>query len=309
LPADQVVPELRETLLTQFTTHLLGAKLFSEIVQLWGQPFLRSFELTASQHFMLGLAHMQLKQNAAAMGHMRQCLAKRGRPVLAPIYKEILKAGPRHCLALCLAGLEQNAEAEKAFDQALGEDPKSCLVRYDFANFQVQQGRPLQALKLANELVAENRRNLQAWLLGGRISLSQPEFLEFAQNWTGEAAKQAPEVFPILLQRAEALLLNQDVESALPLWTRAHSPKNPRDLAALILCEVLAGQCHRHLAPPTEKLISQEYLKWYRHLIKFKALSVVSQINEKLDELQPILPSAVRVLGAAMKKAETAMAV
>jgi hypothetical protein len=258
---------------------------------------------------MLGLAHMELKQPAAAAEQMRQCLAKRRQPALSPINKEILKAGPHHCLALSLAALGQMAGAEQAFRDALGEDAQSRPVRFDFAKFQFQQGRPLEALKLANELVAENRQDIQAWLLGGQIALSQPEFLEFAQDWTGEAIKQFPEDSAILLQRAEALTLNQQAALALPLWTRAHFPNSARHLAALTLCEVLAGECRRHFTPHTEKLVSQEFLKWYRHLLKCKAHSLVNQVNEKLDDLQAVLPAAAEMLGAAMKQAEAAMAV
>ena len=309
LPSGQVVPELRETLLTQLTTRLLGAGRFSEIVELWRQPFPQSSGLTASQHFMLGLAWIELKQPAAAAEQMRQCLAKRRKPALSPINKDILTAGPRHCLALSLAALGQQAEAEQAFRDALGEDAKSRPVRLDFAKFQFQHGRPLEALKLANELVAENCQDIQVWRLGGQIALSQPEFLEFAQDWTGEAVKHFPEDSAILLQRAEALTLNQQAALALPLWTRAHFPNSARHLAALTLCEVLAGECRRHFAPATEELVSQEFLKWYRHLIKCKAHSLVNQVNEKLDDLQAILPAAVGVLGVAMKQAEAAMAV
>jgi len=309
LPSGQVVPELRETLLTQLTSHLLGARRFSEIVELWRQPFPQSSGLTASQHFMLGLAHMELKQPAAAAEQMRQCLAKRGQPALSPINKEILRAGPHHCLALCLAELEQKAGAEQAFRDALGQEAKSHPVRFDFAKFQFQHGRPIEALKLMNELVAESCRDVQAWLLGGQIALSQPEFLEFAQDWTGEAIKHFPNDSAILLQRAEALTLNQQAALALPLWTRAHFPNSARHLAALTLCEVLEGECRRHFTPHTEKLVSQEFLKWYRHLIKCKAHSLVNQVNEKLDDLRAILPAAAGVLSAAMKQAGAAMAV
>jgi GT2 family glycosyltransferase/glycosyltransferase involved in cell wall biosynthesis/SAM-dependent methyltransferase/tetratricopeptide (TPR) repeat protein len=309
LPPRQVTPELRETLLTQLTTHLLSARRFSEIVALWRQPFIQASGLTASQHFMLGLAQMELKQPAAAAEQMRQCLAKRRQPALSPINKEILKTGPHHCLALSLAALKQDAGAEQAFRDALGEDAKSRAVRFDFAKFQFQHGRPIEALKLMNELVAEDCEDIQAWLLGGQIALSQPEFLEFARDWTGEAVKHFPEDCAILLQRAEALTLNQQAALALPLWTRAHFPNSARHLAALTLCEVLAGQCRRQFAPHTEKLVSQEFLNWYRHLIKYKAHSLVNQVNEKLDDLRAILPAAAGVLGAAMKQAEAVMAV
>jgi len=145
--------------------------------------------------------------------------------------------------------------------------------------------------------------------LGGQIALSQPEFLQFAHDWTGEAIKHFPEDSAILLQRAEALTLNQQVALALPLWTKAHFPNSARHLAALTLCEVLAGDCQRHFTPHAEKLVSQEFLKWYRHLIQCKAHTLVNQVNEKLGDLQAVLPAAVGVLGAAMKQAEAAMAV
>jgi tetratricopeptide (TPR) repeat protein len=182
-------------------------------------------------------------------------------------------------------------------------------VRFDFAKFHFQQGRPIEALKLLNELVAGNGRDIQAWLLGGQIALSQPEFLEFAQDWTGEAMKHLPEDSGILLQRAEALMLHQQVEPALPLWSRAHYPNSARHLAALTLCEVLAGGCQRRFTPQNERLVSQEFLGWYRQLLKCKANSVVQEIGEKMEDLGAVLPAAAGALAAAMKKAEAAMAV
>src|SRR5690348_5730357 len=62
LPANQVVPELRETLLTQLMTHLMAAKRFEEIIQLAHTPLVKSAGITASQHFTIGLAYMELKQ-------------------------------------------------------------------------------------------------------------------------------------------------------------------------------------------------------------------------------------------------------
>ena len=309
MPPAHIVPELRETLLTQLTTHLLGAKRFREIVELWRQPFPQSGGLTASQHFMLGVAHLELKEPAPAAEQMRQCLAKRGKPALSTVNKDILQAGPRHCLAVALATMDKKSEADQAFRQALAEDPKSRVVRFDFARFHFQQGRPVEALKLANELAAEDGNDVRTWHLGGQIALTQPEFLDFTRNWTSEAVKHAPNDTLILLQRAEALLLSQETEQALPLWTRAHSPKSARHLAALTLCEVLAGECTREIPEDVEKAVSQEFLKWYRHLLRFKAVKVASQINDKLDEFRAVLPSAVEVLGAAMKRADEAMAV
>ena len=309
MPAEQVMPEFRESLLTQFTKHLLAAGRFGEVVELWRQPSHQPSGLTASQHFMLGVAQMELKEYASAAEQMRQCLTKRRAPALSPVNTDILKSGPHHCLAVSLAGLGQEAEAERAFRDALGEDAKSGPVRSDFAKFHARSGRPLEALKLANEMVADDGQDIHAWRLGGELALSQPEFLEFAQDWTGEAIKHFPEDSAILLQRAEALMMNQQPALALPFWSRAHSPDSPRRLAALVLCEALQGDCRRHFPPALEKAVSQEFIQWYRRLLKFKAHATVKHINEKLGELQTVLPAAVNTLGAAMKQAEAAVAV
>jgi tetratricopeptide (TPR) repeat protein len=206
-----------------------------------------------------------------------------------------------------LAALGQKPEAEKVFREALEEDPKSRPVRFDFAKFLFEHDRPLDALKLANEMVAENGEDTQVWQFGGQVALSQPQLVEFAQAWTGEAVKFCPDESPILLQRAEALLLGQEIERALPLWAQAHSPKSAWHLAALVLCEVLSSETRRAFPPAVEKSVSQEFLKWYRHLIKFKARSVIQLINQKLEEFNEVLPTAALMLGAAMKRADAAM--
>jgi glycosyltransferase involved in cell wall biosynthesis/tetratricopeptide (TPR) repeat protein len=307
-PAEQVTPELRETLLTQLTAHLATAKLFAEIVKLWQMPFAKSGPVTASQHFQRGLAHLQLQQPAEAAEQMRQCLAKRGQPALCPINPEILKAAPQHCLGLALAALGDFPAAGQAFHAALADDPASRSARFDYAKFHAQRGVPVEALKLLNALGEEKSDDLPVWQLGGQIALSRPEFLEFAQHWTAEAVKHFPNHPAILALRAEALLLSGQAESALPFWLQSHSPCSARHLAALTLCEVLAGECQRKFPPADEKVVSQEFLKWYQQLIKFGAHSLASALNENLDDLGAPLPTAAGLLKAAMKQAGEALA-
>ncbi|GEM_PF-3364967 len=304
LPSAQVVPELRETLLTQLATHLMAARRFADIVQLAQTPLGKSSGLTASQHFILGLAHMELKQPAEAAEQMRQCVNQRHRPALSPIHNEILKAGPNHCLALSLAALKQSAAAHQAFVAALADDPQSRPAQFDFAKFQVERNQPIEALKLLHKLVASNPADVQAWEFGGKIALRQPEFLEFALDWTGEAIKHFSQCTPIVLQRAEALLLSGDVEQALPLWMRAHSPQSPRHLAALALCECVLGKVNLHFSSGDEPVISREFLKWYQQLIKVNAAGLVGRINRNLAAIRSILPSFSAVLDRAMKEVE-----
>jgi GT2 family glycosyltransferase/glycosyltransferase involved in cell wall biosynthesis len=310
LPPAQVVPELQETLLTQLTTHLVKAGQFDEITRLWQTPLAKSAEPTASQHFLLGLAHMELKQPADAAAQMRKCLEKRHRPALTPVHSDILKAGPNHCLALALAALKKTAEADQAFRAAFAEEPQSRALRFDFARFQAENDQPLEALKLLNQLVAEDPKEPRVWQFGAHIALSRPDFAEFGRDWTGEAIKHCPEDRTIILQRAEALLLNQEVEQALPLWIKAHSPDSARHLAALVLCECINGICERSFSAADEQAVSREFQKWYQQLIKSGANSLVFQLNESMETVRRVLPAFVaaweRATGV-VKSRETAL--
>jgi tetratricopeptide (TPR) repeat protein len=305
LPAAQVVPELRETLLTQLTTHLIKAGRFAEVLETWRTPFAQSADLTASQHFLLGLACMELKQPADAVTQMRHCLEKRGRHSLTPVHGDIRKAAPNHCLALALAALKQTAAAERAFVAALAEEPQSRPLRFDFARFQAEANQPLESLKILNQLVAEQPAEARVWQLGAQIALSRPDFAEFGRDWTGEAIKHCPQDTGIILQRAEVLLFNQEVEQSLPLWLKAHSPTSPRHLAALVLCECVTGACNRSFSQADEPLVSGEFQKWYQQLIKRNANSLVYQLNESMETIARVLPTFAaawqRAMGAIQK--------
>jgi GT2 family glycosyltransferase/tetratricopeptide (TPR) repeat protein len=308
LPAAEVTPELRETLLTQLATHLMAAKRFSDIVQLWQIPFAKNGGLTASQHFCLGVALMELKQPAEAAEQMRQCAAKRDHPTLSPINPEIRKAGPHHCLAMCLIALNDTEGPQRAFDNALAADPSSRPMRFDLARFQAAQGRTGEALNVVRQLAAENPADSLVWQLGGQIALSRPDHLGFARDWTAEAMKHFPEEQTLLSQRAEALLLNQDVAQALPLWGRAQVSGSLRQRAALVLCELLTGDRQHHFTAAEEPALSQEVVKWYRHFIRMGAYALIHQLHERMETIRLTLPAFVHVLEAAHRQARQAAA-
>jgi Flp pilus assembly protein TadD len=246
---------------------------------------------------------MELKQPAEAAEHLRQCLASRDRPALSPVNPEILKAGPHHCLALCLIALKDTEGAQCAFDAALAADASSRPVRFDLARFHAAQGRTAAALQVLRQLAMENPDEARVWELGGQIALNRPEHLEFARDWTGEAIKNFPENQGLLDQRAEALLLNQDVAQALPLWRRAQAPVSPRQRAAVVLCELLTGDRQYHFTAAEEPAISHEVLQWYRQCIRMGAHALIHQLHERMETIRLTLPAFVRVCEAAHRQA------
>ncbi len=307
-PAAMVVPELRETLLTQLSTQLMALKRWDDLTRLLNSPLAQAGGLTASLHFALGLAHLEQKQFREAADQMRQCLAKRHQPSLVPINKEIHQAGPRHCLALCLDQLHQSEAAAEEFRRALQDDPQSRPARLDYAGFQAAHGQPVQALNLYFALAREKPDDSQAWLQGGHLALSAPEFHEVALDWTSEAERHLPEDPAVAQQRAQALTLAGQCEAALPLWRRleasAAPPGHAQALAAIVLCETASGQSVS--APPAalETSVSREFLTWYQRLVRFNARPAVQALNARLEALQCAIPSAARLLAAALAQVQ-----
>lgn len=308
LPPSEVTPELRETLLTQLTAHLMAARCFEDIVRILQLPIAKAAGLTASQHFSLGLAHMELKQPALAAEQMRYCLARRGQATLSPVNKEILKAGPNHCLALCLSEMKQHDAARQAFEAALADDPLSRPVRFDVARFHAGQGTAIYALKLLNQLVSENPTDARVWEFGGQIALDRPECLDLARKWTAEAVKNHPQNEAIVLQRAEALMLSQDIENAVPLWRRAQSTASPRRSAAVILCEVLLGDRQYQFSGDQEVAISREAVHWYQQWLRVGAHLLLHRLHERIEQIRLVLPSFAKNWEAADRLARPAAA-
>ncbi len=306
---EEYVPELREVLLTQYAFQLLQAGRQNEAVEVLHSKLARLAPLTASHHFLLGLAYLDLKQFEKGAEQFRQCLSKRKQPVLSPVVRDIVKSGPHHCLALCLSQLKQTAAADKAFRDALAEGDDSRALRFDYARFLFEQGgEPLEALKLAHELVVAKPDDGRTWLLGGAIALSRPDYLEFARDWTAEAMKNFPTHAAVVTQRAEALLLSGDVESALPLWRQIAASQNPAHLAALAVCELASGETLTTISKAEQNRVSQAFIGWYRRLLACGAQSVLMRINERAEQLRFALPAAGQTICAAMDEAEPAPA-
>jgi glycosyltransferase involved in cell wall biosynthesis/Tfp pilus assembly protein PilF len=298
-PRQQIIPEVREALLSQLTLHLLADKDFAKIIEVFLSPAARAGGLTASHHFALGLAHMELKRPADGAEQMRQCLAKRGEATLTPVNPDILGSGPHHCLALCLMALQQKDAAGQSFAAAFREDAASRPLRFDFARYQTDIGQPVEALKLLNALAAEDPKESRVWEFGGQVATSRPDFLEFAAEWTGTALQHFPDHPALIAQRAETLFLTQDFGGAHALWCKARTSNPARQLAAIVLCEFLAGDCLRKFAPSDEALVSREAVNWYRQLISVGARQAVSQLGRRIEAVRRVLPSFARTWDAA----------
>jgi glycosyltransferase involved in cell wall biosynthesis/tetratricopeptide (TPR) repeat protein len=306
MPPQNLPPELREALLTQMANHLTGANRFEEVVSVLKSPLAKWPDLTATQHFFLGLAFQKLERFEEAVKEFQSCLAKRDRVTLTPINAHISGGAPLHCMANCLVRLKRMDAAREAFAKAVEAMPGSRPARFDFARFLAEQGDFVEALKLLHCLVGERGDDEAVWEFGGRIALHRQEFLDFALDWTGEAVKHLPAHPVLALQRAEALLLSGDAHTSLPLWRKVAASRQPAHLAALTICEVLVGHKERAYLNGSEPAVSGEFIKWYQRLIGHNAVEAIKGLNSRMDELQQRVPSAAQVLKSALAEADEA---
>jgi tetratricopeptide (TPR) repeat protein len=306
-PPDSIAPEFRETLLTQYGTHLLKAKEYAGLARLLRSPLARAGELTATLHWMAGLACIEQRQFAEGAEHMRQCLALRRLPTLTPVDKNILKGGPYHCLARCQMALSQPQDARYAFESALIEEPESRSIRLDYARFLAAEGQEVEALQWLHALIAEDASDVQVWHLGGQVALSKPELLEFAGDWTLEAMKCHGQQSAIIEQRASALLLSGQPEKALPLWQSFNGNATSSQRAATLICEASLSPRLKtsETAPPGT--IDREFVNWYRRLLDARAVGVIKTLNQRMEPLRPIVPGAVQVLEKALAEVEVGL--
>ncbi|MBI1178019.1 glycosyltransferase [bacterium] len=300
-PVNEVTPELRESLLTQYTSHLMKVNRWSDIVAVLSSRVARAGKLTASLQFTLGLAHQELHQWTEAVAAFRACIATRNEPSFYLVNQVIHSGAPRHCLALALwqSGAIEDATGE--FASAIQEDPKLAPLRMDAARFATKHGDPVEALKLFHGLVTENTQFVEAWVHGARVALSQPDFIEFARDWTAEAIKHHPTNRDLIAARGETLLLTQQYADALPFWRQLNG--QPRALSARLFCELMQGEFSIDGPPENEAETSQEFLNWYRRLVNYGAAEGVQAVGERLEYLATVLPSAARTLNRVLEQA------
>lgn len=307
--ASSVVPELREMLLTQFASYLSSNKRHKEVIEVLTSQVAKQAKLTASLHYLLGMAYVECQQFAEAAEEMRQCLARRNLQALTPVIPEIRKVAPRHCLALCHWQLKESDAAIREFQNAISEAPASIPLHLDYAKFLGEIGKVPEALQLLHGFVSIQPDAASVWLAGGRIALSRPDLLEVATDWTSVAVQQLPSDKEIKAQRAEALLFAGQVEEALPLWRELESMANPSWLGALVVCEAVLGH-HGYI--PTARMaetLSKEFMVWYWRLVEMRNEAALRQILEHIDSVSAILPGAGDALRSIIKELNLSAAV
>lgn len=304
------VPELREALLTQYSTYLMTAKRFGEAVEILQSPLAVDGGLTASMHYVLAGCHFQSGQFAQAAEHFTRCIATRNEPVNWPLIPEVQSVIPRHLLANSLVLLDRQEEAARAFREAIAENATHRQLRLDYSRFLHRQKTSVEALNLLHQLVREDATDPAPWILGCEILLSSSDYFEVALDWTAEAVLNHPANADLLACRAEILLLGQEPGEALAQWEKIAELK-PAMAVGKWICQWLLhaqnppGSPAPRLDPASGEFdMSREFLKLYRRLVSWQAVDLVNTINQSLSALGQVLPSAAQVILTVVRTAD-----
>ena len=265
--AKDVLPEVRERLVTMYVFHLLGAEHYAEAIEVATSRLARDCGPTASMHYVAALAHIKSGQHLQAIPHLRACIAKAHEPVLTPACKGVHGAPPHHLLAECLLVSGQTAEVEKELALALELDPQSTGIRHGYAKFLLLQKRGTEALPLLHQGAVEGRMDVTLWKLGCEIVNGHLNLPDLALEWTEAALAGHPDNDDLRKHRGIALLTAGRAAEALPFFENAPDPAQPVVAGAIILCRLLAGAAGTSSHPSNEPAVNHEFIAWYRRQI------------------------------------------
>jgi tetratricopeptide (TPR) repeat protein len=292
--AADVLPEVRERLVSVFCYHLLQAELYEELVEIATSPMAADCGPTTSIHYVHGLALLKLDRHAEAIAPLRACIVTRDEPAFTARFKGVKGHGPHHLLADCLAKTGSGEAAAAEFERALALAPEATSVRWSFARFHTEEGQPEKAIGLLYDAIENSSIDCRLWALGCNIANGHLNDTEVALHWTDCALAECPDNPEIQKQRGVALLTMGRFSEALEFFEQA--PSHPLNEGARILCQIAAGQKARLGDPDKELLISKAFVEWYRRLLERGQEEAALRLAEELEDIEAVLPTAAQVL-------------
>lgn len=100
-------------------------------------------------------------------------------------------------------------------------------------------------------------------------------------------------------------MLSEDTAGARGLWEKLwNAERKPQALAALVLCELAEEtSAHKPNDNKDEIAASRAFIEWYQRLMTMRAHKTVTHLMGRVSALNESLPTAAKVLGAAMAQA------
>jgi tetratricopeptide (TPR) repeat protein len=294
-----LTPEAREALLTQYSTYLLQAGRWPEVVEVLRSPLAAAGRLTAGQLLNRGTALIRMRCHTDAARDLREAIARAGETTL--YYRPEELSGPLPYLALgqALEGCGEIEAADQAYRTVITRDPDSEEWVREYARFLTGQDRHGDALRMLFEFALRRPDSLAIWQRGAEIALLRPELAGIAEQWCTEARRHHPNDPDLAIAEGAALLQRGRVKEAARALASAPQRMDAPVTAARLMTSLVADEPLPLVAGDQRLAVSRAFLETCQRLYQAGARDTVNSVMQRVDRLRPVLPVVADALEGA----------
>ena len=190
---NKITPEVRETLLTQYSAYLIVERRFTEVIQVLTGVLAKSGPLTASHLMVRARAYIHLKQPIEALNDAELAHSYRMNGTLFPSAINPQSLALEAMMAEVFFINQRYPEALEYFETALKSDSPELRTVLAYSECLNKTGRIGEALQYLHN-IAINKNNIPAiWIHGATMLMRHAELKTVTLQWIAEAEHYHPQ--------------------------------------------------------------------------------------------------------------------
>jgi glycosyltransferase involved in cell wall biosynthesis len=190
---NRITPEVRETLLTQYSAYLIVENRFTEVIEVLTGALAKLGPLTASHLMVRARAYIHLKQPIKALNDAELAHSYRMNGTLFPSAINPQSLALEAMMAEVFFINQRYAEALDYFSVALKADQPELRTILAYSECLDRSGKTGEALEYLHDIIL-NRSNIPAiWIHGASLLLRHEGLKAVAAEWIAEAKVYHPE--------------------------------------------------------------------------------------------------------------------
>ncbi len=190
---NKITPEVRETLLTQYSAYLIVEKRFTEVIEVLTGTLAKNGSLTASHLMVRARAYIHLKDPIKALADAELAHSYRMNGTLFPSAINPQSLALEAMMAEVFFINQRYPEALEYFSVALKADQPELRTILAYSECLDRSGKTGEALEYLHDIIL-NRSNIPAiWIHGASLLLRHEGLKAVAAEWIAEAKVYHPE--------------------------------------------------------------------------------------------------------------------
>ena len=190
---NKITPEVRETLLTQYSAYLIAERRFTEVIEVLTGVLAKSGPLTASHLMVRARAYIHLKQPIEALNDAELAHSYRMNGTLFPSAINPQSLALEAMMAEVFFINQRYPEALEYFETALKSDSPELRTVLAYSECLNKTGKIGEALQYLHD-IAINKNNIPAiWIHGATMLMRHDELQTVTLQWIAEAEHYHPQ--------------------------------------------------------------------------------------------------------------------